>query len=103
MTVATIVRWRCPPESVIDEPVLDVGDAHLLEGVLRARESDLAREPAGPQVGVDLLARREVEERLAFLWHDGDERSDLVGLLIRSRARRSRCGPRSDGGACSRS
>src|SRR6266498_1255148 len=56
------------------EPVRDLLEAHVRERLLGARMSDLAGKAAGAEVAVHLLARREMEERLALLGHDRDER-----------------------------
>src|SRR6266487_2722684 len=58
------------------EAIRDFFQPHLRKRFFGARLGDLAGEAAGAEVAVHLFTRREMEERLPLLGHDGDERPD---------------------------
>src|SRR5438309_1149738 len=63
------------------ETVTDLLEPHLRERLFGTRPRGVPGESSGAQVAVDLLARREVEERLPFLRHDRDERSHAFRFI----------------------
>src|SRR2546422_846008 len=73
------------------ETISDVLESHLPEGFLGANLRGLARNSSSAKVAVDLFTRRQVEEGLPFLRHDGDQGSNAFRFLDHVEAERVDC------------